>query len=556
MLRTSSTESNTPPPTSPVSSQVIVGRWDFDVDDGTLRSGSELVRLEPRVAQVLHTLVRHAGKVLSRDDLMEEVWGDIHVAPIAVSRCISQLRSALGDTNTPRRYIETLPKRGYRLKARVGRPSPADQDIAPKRRPRRLRLLAGVAIVLASAATTWILSTDRATTELPVARASSTADVDDIVTRAQEYYDRQQYQDNENAVVLFEQAVTLDPAHSNARAGLANAYAKRARYTGHDARWIERAEAEARRAVAIDRLNPRAHKALGLSLSTRGALSGAAAAYRQAVKLNPDYGTALANLGVVLHEIGRSDEALIYALRAIEHGAPSVTSVDNVGDILDVLGLQARSEIWRAWAQRLEPNRVGTVVGLAYNDIYDGRPDDARARIAKLDSVVPDCRSCLTLRGDIEFLTGNVQAAEPYVMAAHALNPEGRLANIRLATVLAETDPRRAEAILAGIEAEVRGYIDGGADWWAGPWALAMVYALRQDRDATLHWFERTIDAGRIEYRFDSRDPRYAFLKGDPAFEALIQRQRDRVDELRNTVLESGVLEQFPEPPSPPSTQR
>lgn len=77
------------------------------------------VRLEPLVARVFDTLIARSGRVVSRATLLDEVWGDRVVVDASVTRCIGILRSALHDDTVPHRYIETLPKRGYRFVATV-----------------------------------------------------------------------------------------------------------------------------------------------------------------------------------------------------------------------------------------------------------------------------------------------------------------------------------------------------------------------------------------------------------------------------------------------------
>lgn len=72
-------------------------------------------RLEPRVMSVLLCLARHDGEVVSRDTLYEAVWPDTVVTDQAVTNCISELRHHLGDDRAHPRFIETVPKRGYRL---------------------------------------------------------------------------------------------------------------------------------------------------------------------------------------------------------------------------------------------------------------------------------------------------------------------------------------------------------------------------------------------------------------------------------------------------------
>ena len=76
--------------------------------------------VEPRAMDVLVALARRAGHAVSRDELIEAVWKHPHVTDEALSRCISILRHALGDDRSQPRYLETIPKRGYRLIAPVG----------------------------------------------------------------------------------------------------------------------------------------------------------------------------------------------------------------------------------------------------------------------------------------------------------------------------------------------------------------------------------------------------------------------------------------------------
>ena len=77
--------------------------------------GEAEVRVEPRVMDVLVCLAEHAGEVVSRETLNQQVWGNVIVTDQAVTNCISELRHHLGDDRTAHRVIETIPKRGYRL---------------------------------------------------------------------------------------------------------------------------------------------------------------------------------------------------------------------------------------------------------------------------------------------------------------------------------------------------------------------------------------------------------------------------------------------------------
>ena len=77
------------------------------------------VRLEPKVMQVLVLLAAHAGQVVAKERLMATVWPDAFVTDDVLTRAISELRRVFGDDAKESRFIQTIPKSGYRLIARV-----------------------------------------------------------------------------------------------------------------------------------------------------------------------------------------------------------------------------------------------------------------------------------------------------------------------------------------------------------------------------------------------------------------------------------------------------
>src|SRR5215510_14149820 len=91
----------------------------IDVRGGILLKDGAKVPLTPRAFQILLVLVQHAEQVVDKDQLMKEVWPDIFVEEGNLSRNIYEVRRALGDDPAAPRYIETIPKRGYRFVAPV-----------------------------------------------------------------------------------------------------------------------------------------------------------------------------------------------------------------------------------------------------------------------------------------------------------------------------------------------------------------------------------------------------------------------------------------------------
>ena len=99
--------------------QLKIGEWLIDAKNYRI-SGEKGVRaLEPKVFDVLMVLQEYRGEPVSQEILDERVWPDTHVSETIVRRAISQLRKLLDDDARNPRYVETVPKKGYRLIAPV-----------------------------------------------------------------------------------------------------------------------------------------------------------------------------------------------------------------------------------------------------------------------------------------------------------------------------------------------------------------------------------------------------------------------------------------------------
>ncbi|MCH9647489.1 MAG: winged helix-turn-helix domain-containing protein [Deltaproteobacteria bacterium] len=118
------------------SSEVLRGTMAFgdfllELDTLRLRRGEEWISLQPKPAQVLAVLLSRAGALVSRDDIRREVWGpDTHLDfDQSLNVCIRQIRIALGDTAQDPKWLETVPRRGYRFLA-AAEWRPAEEGIA------------------------------------------------------------------------------------------------------------------------------------------------------------------------------------------------------------------------------------------------------------------------------------------------------------------------------------------------------------------------------------------------------------------------------------------
>ncbi|WP_130619350.1 ATP-binding protein [Dyella amyloliquefaciens] len=102
-----------------------------------LTRGGREIAVEPKAFSVLLELLAHPGELLSRDDLLDAVWGHNYVTPSTLSRVIAQLRRAMADDSEQPRYIQTVHGLGYRfiapIEGQAPQPAPALSFAPPVR---------------------------------------------------------------------------------------------------------------------------------------------------------------------------------------------------------------------------------------------------------------------------------------------------------------------------------------------------------------------------------------------------------------------------------------
>src|SRR6185436_12736530 len=93
------------------------GPFALDLEACELRKGGRVVAVAHQPFAVLATLAARPGEIVSRDELRRELWGEhTHVdVDASLNRCLSALRRVLGDSGYMPRFVETVPRRGYRL---------------------------------------------------------------------------------------------------------------------------------------------------------------------------------------------------------------------------------------------------------------------------------------------------------------------------------------------------------------------------------------------------------------------------------------------------------
>jgi DNA-binding winged helix-turn-helix (wHTH) protein len=120
-LRRRADGSGATPRPNPTAARLRVGGVEIDMRRHEIRRGGETIRLQQQPFQILALLIEQAGSVVTRDQIERRLWPDGTSVDFehSVNAAIRRLRVALGDDATDPRFVETVPRRGYRLVARL-----------------------------------------------------------------------------------------------------------------------------------------------------------------------------------------------------------------------------------------------------------------------------------------------------------------------------------------------------------------------------------------------------------------------------------------------------
>src|SRR5215469_9987844 len=111
-----------------------IGAWFVEPRVNTVSRNGTTIRLEPKILEVLVYLAQHPAETVPKEELIRAIWRDTFVSDDVLTRCISELRKALGDDPKAPRVIETIPRKGYRLLEKVERSITVTPEPPPKRK--------------------------------------------------------------------------------------------------------------------------------------------------------------------------------------------------------------------------------------------------------------------------------------------------------------------------------------------------------------------------------------------------------------------------------------
>ncbi|HEX6396942.1 MAG TPA: tetratricopeptide repeat protein [Steroidobacteraceae bacterium] len=308
--------------------------WTVNRVSGEISRDGRSARLPQQPLRILLELFDHAGDVVTREQLVKVLWpGGIVDFDNGLNVAVRKLRVALDDVGDLPRYIETLPRVGYRFIGKRGPNATAMPDTAPKRRPNsRVTLAITLAALVVALGLGWWLGTDESTPPVHVPSV-----------RAQELYleglnlrSRRDMETGAMARASFEAALKEDPQYAQAWAALGESIsASVVRQLVTPAEGVPQARAAAQRAIALDDNLVEGHYLLGqIYMDQDKDFAAARREYERALAINDKAARLYHHYGMLEGHLGHIEQALTYLRRARELEPMTLLYAGNYGLLL------------------------------------------------------------------------------------------------------------------------------------------------------------------------------------------------------------------------------
>jgi len=336
----------------------------LDIDRAALlRSGSD-VKLRPQSFDVLRILVERQGMLVTKEELLHEIWGGTHVTDDSLTHCIIDIRKALDDSG--RRIIRTVPRRGFVFDIPAVSHEPPQQIFSGFSRAVTVGLGIAVAVFIA-AVVAWQIP--KSATDLPVEVTATRDEAGDLYEQARFLFHRRAAGDLETAREYFELAIELKPNFAAAWAGLAGVYRIMEIGSGPEGEALRSGlKHAAERAIELDPSNAEGWIRLGNYYSLTGDFPATERAFEKAVEAEPASPLVLSGLAGRMASEGRLEAAVSYQQRAVLKEPLSFINRGNLSYFLFAAGRFEEAMIESEKAYQMRPASADdpdTLIGFA-----------------------------------------------------------------------------------------------------------------------------------------------------------------------------------------------
>ncbi len=484
-----------------------------------VRRGDELLPVSGLSWRLLDCLLEHGTDVVDFDTLAQQVWAPAVVGEDAISQRVKLLRQALGDDSRQPRYVRSVRGRGYQLCAPVQPFTPEAQTVAaaaataieaPQRNRHRRWVWLAAGVAAAGAVVAVIVAWPGSVPRSPA---------DPVLQRAAYYAGIGQASNNERAIVLYRQALQIDPDSSVARRGLARALAADAcLFNGkHDN--AQEALLLAGQVLQAAPDDAAAHALRGYAHDCLGAMPQAMADYEQALLRDPDDERTRASLAYLQQEQGHLAQALKanLSLRAPERIRFRDVQVARELELLGFTDVAARRH---ARNFQLYPDNVFSNIAWPRALMNMGERDKAQQALDQALARGTPHPQLQRLQGELLLMSGDPQGAAEAFERGRLLRPLQSLGQTLAG--LQQGAGKPAPEWIAGRLHTVSGQADDG--WPDAALERALLHQAQGDADAAVADLNRAVDAGFRDAAWLRVTPLFLPLRQAPGWERLLAR--------------------------------
>jgi len=367
----------------------------------------------------------------------------------------------------------------------------------------------------------------------------------DYYLKGLDYYWRFGRQSNEDAIELFKRALAEDPNFAAARAYLGGAYVIRFVNFGSSPDWLDKGIEEAETALSIDPDCSEALDTLSFGYRMKGWIHKAIETGERAVELNPNDHRAFVTLGLGYMLAGQFDKAFPLFKKGLAVSPRTAFHYSSVGFVFRALAEYEKAEQWHQQALDIQPDFVVTAFYLISTKLLSGKLDEANEISQDLLSVAPHHPMSWGFAGYVSHMAEDYSAAVKYFQKAVDLAPTGILGEGRLSysTYLATAfwkmgERAEAEKLFEQSLQMDKARLEAGDETFRPCFDMAMIYAMRGEKDEAYRWLEEAIDRGFRFYDFVTKDPSWSDLHNDKRFQQMMAEVKADVDEMRSRVEE------------------
>ena len=361
----------------------------------------------------------------------------------------------------------------------------------------------------------------------------------DYYLRGRSYYYKYKPAENDSAIIQFKKAISQDSSYALAWAGLGDAFAQKHGRFALEYEWTDSSIVAGKKAIQLDSNLSDAYKALATAYNYREDYEKAFPLLQKAVELNPTNDAAIGNLGTNYLLRGDLPTALYWEKKGVGMNPKNWIPYQLIGWIYRLLGDLENAESWFLKSLEIEPKVYDTYELLGYTYVAQGRTQKALDLIPKVLEINENETRVLETAGLIAHFAGDIENAKKYFLQAIEINDSYKsdrnsVSPIGLGQILLEAGNKvEAEVYLTHALENFRNEIEHGSKSFEPPFHISSIYAIKGNKDQSLIWLEKAIEANWVDYKKFDYGPYFKKFRTDPDFLRVVKSTRIKVDSMR-----------------------